>query len=176
MSQISQLSKLAISVVVSLTVTAAVNRPPLSLPQLPLFPSNQIMWFAIQFCDWLVWCLFPPVGICFLAFKHFLLADTFMKNARFYHFFLHQTQSKRDSNVCEKAWRTLFIVCPVLDAPACPSSQGVGRGGGLAASYLRTSTDYYSSLLFRRCSPLNHTAAMLKTSGQQMQHSSLMFS
>ena len=129
MSQISQLSKLAISVVVSLTVTAAVNRPP-----------------------------------------------SFMKNARFYHFFLHQTQSKRDSNVCEKAWRTLFIVCPVLDAPACPSSQGVGRGGGLAASYLRTSTDYYSSLLFRRCSPLNHTAAMLKTSGQQMQHSSLMFS
>ena len=34
--------------------------------------------------------------------------DTFVTKARFYRFFLHQTQSKRDGNVHEKAWRTLF--------------------------------------------------------------------
>ena len=28
-----------------------------------------------------------------------LLVDTFVTKARFYHFFLHQTQSKRDGNV-----------------------------------------------------------------------------
>ena len=32
-----------------------------------------------------------------------LLVDTFVTKARFYHFFLHQTQSKRDGNVREKA-------------------------------------------------------------------------
>ena len=37
-----------------------------------------------------------------------LLVDTFVTKACFYHFFLHQTQSKRDVNVCEKAWQTLF--------------------------------------------------------------------
>ena len=70
-----------------------------------------------------MWCLFPPIGMCFLACKHFLVADTFMTKARFYRFFLHQTQSKRDGNV-HKVWRTLFIVSPVLDAP---SNQEVGR-------------------------------------------------
>ena len=59
MSQISQLSKLAISI--SVSVTAAVTLMLPSISQLPLFLSNQIMWFAISFCDWLVWCLFPPI-------------------------------------------------------------------------------------------------------------------
>ena len=137
MSQVSQLSKLTFSII----VTAAVTLPSPSLPQLLLFPSNHITWFAISFCDWLVWCLFPPIGTCFLACKHFLIADTFMSKASFYHFFLHQTQSKRDSSVCEKVWRTLFIINPVLDAPARPSTQEVGHGVGLAASYTWTSTD-----------------------------------
>ena len=74
--------------------------------------------------------------------------DTFMTKARFYHFFLHQ--SKRDGNVREKAWRTLFTVNPVLDVLARPSTQKVGRGGGLAASYTRTSTDSDTSLLSSR--------------------------
>ena len=39
----------------------------------------------------------------FLASKHFLLADTFVKKICFYRFFLHQTQSKHDSNVREKS-------------------------------------------------------------------------
>ena len=43
MSQISQLSKLAISVAVSITVTVAVTL----FPQLPLFLSNKFTWFAI---------------------------------------------------------------------------------------------------------------------------------
>ena len=34
--------------------------------------------------------------------------DTLVTKAHFYHFFLHQTQSKRDGNVREKAWQTLF--------------------------------------------------------------------
>ena len=109
--RMSKLSKLSITV--SHTITAAVTLPPPSLPQLPLLLSN----------DWLVWCLFPLIGRCFLACKHLLLADTFVTKACFYRFFLHQTQSKRDGNVCEKAWRTLFIVSPGLHMPVCPSSQ-----------------------------------------------------
>ena len=57
-----------------------------------------------------MWCLFPPIGTCFLACKHFLLADTFVTNACFYRFFPHQTRSKRDGNVCKKAWWTVFII------------------------------------------------------------------
>ena len=30
--------------------------------------TNQITCFAIRFCDWLVWCLFPPIGMCFFLF------------------------------------------------------------------------------------------------------------
>ena len=41
--------------------------------------------------------------------------DTFITKACFYNFFLHQTQSKRDSNVREKVWRTLFTSSLVLD-------------------------------------------------------------
>ena len=140
MSQISQFSKLAH------TVTAAGTVPPPCLPQLPPIPQqpNHVVY---QMILWLVWCLFPPIGMCFLACKHFLVADTFMTKARFYRFFLHQTQSKRDGNVRKKAWRTLFIVSPVLVALARPLTQESGRRGSLAASYTWTSTDSNSSLL-----------------------------
>ena len=47
----------------------------------------------------------------FLACKHFLLADTFMTKASFYCFFLHQTRSKHDGNVHQKA---VFIISLVL--------------------------------------------------------------
>ena len=41
------------------------------------------------------------------------VAETFMTKACFYGFFLHQTQSKRDGDVREKAWRMLlFIINP----------------------------------------------------------------
>ena len=46
-----------------------------------------------------------------------LLADTFVTTSHFYHFLLHQTQSKCDGNVCEKVWQTLFTLSPVLDVP-----------------------------------------------------------
>ena len=91
-----------------------------------------------------MWCLFPPIGTCFLVCKDLLLADT---KGRLYCFFLHQTQSKRDGNVRKKAWRTLFIVNLVLDVPSRPPSQEVGHGGGLVASYTRTSTDSDSSFV-----------------------------
>ena len=68
MSQISQLSKLAISVAVC--ITAGVPHTTSPVPQQP----------------------------------NVLLADTFATKACFYYFFLHQTQSKCDGNVCEKAW------------------------------------------------------------------------
>ena len=61
-----------------------------------------------------MWCLFPATGMCFFACKHFLLADTFARAARFYRFFLHQMRSKRDGNVSEKTWRTILIITPVL--------------------------------------------------------------
>ena len=79
------------------------------------------------------------------ACEHF-----FETKARFYHFFLHQTQSKHVGNVRKKAWQTLFIVRLVLDAQARPSAQEVGWRDGLAASYIRTSTDSNSSLLSSR--------------------------
>ena len=119
-----------------------------SLPQPPLFLNNQITWFAIFL--WLMWCLFPPIGTCFIACKHLPLADTFVTKSRFYHFFLHQTQSKHDGNVREKAWWTSFTVSPVLDVPVRPSTREVGRGVGLAASYTWTSTDSNSTLLSSR--------------------------
>ena len=34
-----------------------------SLPHLPLSLSNQITWFIIRFCDWLVWWNFPAPGM-----------------------------------------------------------------------------------------------------------------
>lgn len=33
-----------------------------SLPQLPPLPQEQMMCVAIQFCDWLTWCIFQPIG------------------------------------------------------------------------------------------------------------------
>ena len=39
-------SQNSLSLSLSLILTAAVTLPPLSLPQLPLFLSNQIMWFC----------------------------------------------------------------------------------------------------------------------------------
>ena len=94
MSQISQLSKLAISVAVC--ITAGVPPTTSSVPQQP----------------------------------NLLLVDTFVTKARFYCFFLHQTQSKRDGNVREKAWWTLFTLSPVLDVLARASAQEVGHGVG----------------------------------------------
>ena len=72
--------------------------------------------------------------------------DTFMTKACFYHFFLHQTQSKHYGNVRQKAWRTLFTPSPVSDLMVHPSTWEVGRGVG-AASYTQTSTDSDSTLL-----------------------------
>ena len=46
--------------------------------------------------------------------------DTFLTKARIYRFFLHQTQSKRDGNVREKVWRTLFTLSLVSDVPVRP--------------------------------------------------------
>ena len=91
--------------------------PPASLPQVPLFLSNQTCCF-----------------------------DTFVTKAHFYHY-LHQAQSKRDGNVREKVWWTLFTLSPGLDLPVRPSTREVGRGVGLAASYTRTSIDSDSTLL-----------------------------
>ena len=85
--------------------------------------------------------------MCFFACKHFLLSDTFVTKACFYCFFLHQTQSKHNSNVLERVWQTLFTINPVLDAPMLLLTQEVGCWGGLAASYTRTSTDSNSCLL-----------------------------
>ena len=116
MSQISQLSKLAISVTVSNTS--------LLLSLIRRRPSHIFLFLNNQTC-----CL-----------------DTFVTKARFNRFFLHQTQSKRDSNVREKARRTLLTMSPALDMTTHPSTQEVGRGVGLAASYTRTSTDSDSSL------------------------------
>ena len=99
-----------------------------------------------------------PVAVCITAGvphatsqvpyqPNLLFADTFVTKARFYRFFLHQTQSKRDGNLPKKAWRTLSSLSPVLDLPMRPLTQEVGRGIGLAASYTRTSTDSNSTLL-----------------------------
>ena len=88
MSQISQLSKLAISVAVC--ITAGV-------------PHTTSLYLNSQ---------------------------TFVTKARFYHFFLHQTQSKRGSKVREKALRTLFTPSPVLDMLVRPVRQlGCGPCG-----------------------------------------------
>ena len=92
----------------------------------------------------------PPASLTQLPVPqqaNLMLADTFVTKACFYPFFLHQTQSKRDGNVREKAWWTLFTLSPVLDLPVHPSTREVGRGVGLAASYTRTSTDSNSTLL-----------------------------
>ena len=56
----------------------------------------------------------PPIGRCFFPCKHFLLADTFMREACFYRLSLHQTRRKRSGNFSEKVCRTLFIISPVL--------------------------------------------------------------
>ena len=81
MSQISQLS-ISLSVLLSLHwPSLLVIHPPPTLPQLPPFLNNRTC------------CL-----------------DTFVTKAHFFHFLLHQTQSKPDGNVCEKAWQTLFTL------------------------------------------------------------------
>ena len=84
MTQISQLSKLVISVAVCITTDVPHTTSPV--------PQQQ----------------------------NLMLADTFMTKAHFYRFFLHQTQSKRDGNVHEKVWWTLFTLSPVFYL--CPSA------------------------------------------------------
>ena len=69
-----------------------------------------------------MWCLFPPIGTCFFARKYFLLADTFLTKPVIHLFFLHQTQSKLDSDVGEKAWHSyvhLFSFCFSLRVAGC---------------------------------------------------------
>ena len=88
MSQISQLSKLAISVTVCITTGIPHTTSP--VPQKP----------------------------------NVLLADTLVTKARFYHFFLHQTQSKRDGNIREKAWRTPLTMFPGSYVPQVLCSPG----------------------------------------------------
>ena len=53
----------------------------------------------------------------------FLNNQTRGKKAHLYRVFLHQTQSKRDGNVSEKTWWTLFTLSPVSDLPVRPSTQ-----------------------------------------------------
>ena len=86
MSQISQLSKLAISVTVCITTGIPHTTSP--VPQKP----------------------------------NVLLADTLVIKACFYRFFLHQTQSKREGNIREKAWRTPLTLSPVGSVPMFPGS------------------------------------------------------
>ena len=140
MSQISQLSKLAISI----TVTVAVTLSPPSLPQLPPVPQQS----NHMFCHIILWLVgvvpFSTNRNMFFCLQTLPACGHFCDKSPFCHFFLHQTQSKRDGNVRKKALWTLFIVNQV---PLRPSTQEVGRGGGLAASYTRTSTDSNSSLL-----------------------------
>ena len=116
----SQISQLSVSLAVSTRQALPVIHPPPSLPQLPV-PQQ----------------------------PNLLLVDTFVTKSHWYHFFLHQTQSKRDGNVRQKAWWTLFTLSPVLDLLVHPSTQEVGHGVGLAASYTQTSTDSNSTLLSR---------------------------
>ena len=112
MSQISQLSKHAISYTVSITVSVVVTLLPQSLPQLPQVPQqpNHMVYHIIL---WLVDVVpFPTsrkgVLSFFLAWKHFLLADTLWES------FTVSSRLKHDGNICEKAWRTLFIISLVL--------------------------------------------------------------
>ena len=96
MSQISQLSKLAISDAVC--ITAGVPHTTSPVPQQP----------------------------------NLLLADTFMTKARFYHFFLHQTQSRRDGNVRTENSVADIIYSKSGFGPASasgPSTQEVGHVG-----------------------------------------------
>ena len=108
MSQISQLSKLAVSIAVCISFTLLL----LSIPQLPPGPQQPNHAFC-HISLWLVGVVpFSTDRNVFFACIHFLPADTFVREAHFYRLFLHQ--SKRDGNVREKVWRTLFIVSPVL--------------------------------------------------------------
>ena len=91
-------AQVSISTAVFVTITAAVFfhlRPSHNFPCPPATKSRGFLYHFV----WLVWCLFPPIGTCFFACKHFLLADTLGTKSRFYRFFLHQTQSKCDGNV-----------------------------------------------------------------------------
>ena len=146
MSQISQLSKTAIYLCLShchCCCHSSASIPPTTSP-VPQQPYHVVCHVIL----WLVGVVpFSTNRNVFSCLQTLGLADTFVTKASFYRFFLHQTHSKHDGNVRVKAWRILFIASPVLDMPAHPSSQEVGRVGGLAASYTWTSTDSDSSLL-----------------------------
>ena len=60
-----------------------------------------------------------------------------MTKARFYRFFLHQTQSKSDGNVHEKVWRTLFTLSPPLGVLVRPVRR-LGRWAVCASGKLAT--------------------------------------
>ena len=79
--------------------------------------------------------------------------DTFVTKASFYHFFLHQTQSKCDGNVHEKALKK-NVIYPKSGfgraGASGPSTREVGCVSGLAASYIQKSTDSDSALLSAR--------------------------
>ena len=114
---IFQLTKLAVSV----TVTAAVSHTLPSLPQPLLFPSNQITWFAIWFCDWLV----------VISWQKAVFTIS--------------------SCTRHKAYMTAIFgnkhgIYPKSNFGHDGASAESGGGGGLAASYTRTSSHSDSSL------------------------------
>ena len=120
-------------------------------------------------------CLRPSHNFLFLNNQTCCL-DTFVTKACFYRFFLHQTQSKRDGNVREKAWQTLFTLSPVLDVPV--RLQWLALVGAwlwwlrwtMLAEFVKQLWNYLFMVSLQSkqmliCIPLNQAAAMLKLSG-----------
>ena len=112
MSQISQLSKLAIAIVASTTVTF----PPTTSPCSSATKSRGLPYhFVIGWCG----AFFPTIGKGvpqfwggFFACKHFLLGVTIVREAHFDCFFLLQTPANV-TVMFARTWTLLFI-SPVL--------------------------------------------------------------
>ena len=95
MSHISQLSKLAISIAVSITIT---DHP--TLPPVPQQPNHRVCHIIL----WLAGVVpFSTNGNRFFCLQTLpACGHIHEKKANFYRLFLHQTHSKHDGNVREK--------------------------------------------------------------------------
>ena len=135
MSQISQHSKLAVSI----TFTAADTLP--SVPQQP----NHV------FCHIILWLVgvvpFSTNGNVFFCLQTLPACGHFSDKSMFLPF-LPAADTKQAWRQCsQKSVADIIYRKSDFGRPARLSTQEVGRGGGLAAKFTRTSTDSAFSLL-----------------------------
>ena len=142
MSQISQLSKLAITIFISVTVTVTLHRCPSHKFPVTKQPNHVVCHIILWLVGVVPFSTNRKGSRVFFACKCFLLADTVVREACLYRLFLLQMRRKRDSNVSNKECRFYLAYQHNLKT-------GIWFEG-YSNTYIRTKTHWGSVSLQRR--------------------------